>query len=529
VQLQARILLGLARRRGKDNDILIAVHEAVEISGLELSHSDTSTRQICEATLRYLGPLCLRHVDHCGVGGSAPKDVPSWLYKLNPMEAVSAESLRMSAAIITGDIAVVEQLARKIDVNAANKYFGYPLHLAALFGCPDMARTLFTAGADLGICANLWLDSHAQLKFLERQDITCITGTAIRTACRAGNEDVVRFLLGVEATPASKDEFYIRVHEAAYGGNLELVQLFLSLAGRQYSPSQVHELRTHVFYIAALTLHIPMIEAMLAAGVCVNDEYTCTSQRPPLAGRLTGHTALHCALSFQKGRLDAIFRTVKLLLQRGADPNKYASRLRYTGAKNPLPDPSPVSQAIALRSLDLVKLLLEHGAEPHARPSGRSFFLRAVFAGSVPLARFFLQTHDLAALNPEPVFGAQVNVTRWTDGECALQRAAARGPVEMLEFLVSEVGVRKVGGFGANLVSAAMAHGNTETLEVLYGLGMEKVDPMHMRGQWKCRALPHTGQRKKRGVFGMMVMDDVESYQEESWFSAPEQMFVGIV
>jgi hypothetical protein len=174
----------------------------------------------------------------------------------------------------------------------------------------------------------------------------------------------------------------------------------------------------------------------------------------------TGWAPLHAARASRWHRLDparaeGLLAVARMLLDAGADPNRYAD------------DADPLSPVIyaAIRSgcsAELTGLLLGYGADPHIPgPDGRSPYVLAVTQGRTGLA-MLLRQH-----------GADVTVTG-TDRLLAACQDADRAKVERL--LAADPGLP--GRIPAAQQAAAMIHaaesGNTAAITLLLDLGLPR-------------------------------------------------------
>lgn len=215
------------------------------------------------------------------------------------------------------------------DVNARGHFFT-PLIAAALSGNTDVAAALLQAGAD----------------------VSTVTGeyTALTAAAVSGNNEMVQMMLRAGADlyvregPLSRyDESWIvepSLIPATISGDAELVQILLD-AGADVN-MQAHD-RTPLT-VAAARGHIAVVKQLLQAGADVNPHVV---KHVPVA--------LHVAL----GRGDK--KLVRLLLDAGVKM-QYRTATLY----------SPLHAAIRGEHFEIVKLLIEVGADLNAAVRGES-------------------------------------------------------------------------------------------------------------------------------------------------------------
>ncbi len=170
----------------------------------------------------------------------------------------------------------------------------------------------------------------------------------------------------------------------------------------------------------------------------------------------TGHTALLLAADY-----DGAGATVKMLLDRGADVNARSTV------------PRPVNTAIARAAMrgdvEVIRMLLEHGASLNDLDKGSAALLVSVIRGDTRLASFLLGQ------------GADAE-TRFTGidtakGSTPLMWAANWGFPEMVRFLLkhgASIEARDDEGLTALMYAAsAKDRGNTEVLEILLAAGAD--------------------------------------------------------
>ena len=272
------------------------------------------------------------------------------------------------------DLETAELLIRAgADVNAANDYGVTPLSLACTNGSAVMVSQLVRVGADLNVALP--------------------TGeTALMTAARTGNVDVVTILLHGGADPNSKERTrgQTALMWATAEGHAEVMRMLIEWG------ADVHARSTAGFTPLLFAARLPELDQtriLRGAGANVN-EAASDGTTALLVATIKGHTAL-----------------VRFLLDRGADPNARAGFAPLHWAAGAwgevLAEDSEWGALGGLRGpakLELVKLLLAHGADPNARAesSPRSYAPGSGFRGSLVGATPFL----MAAT------GAEVEVMR---------------------------------------------------------------------------------------------------------------------
>jgi len=241
-------------------------------------------------------------------------------------------------AVEHDDVALAQLLISVgADVKAINDYGTAPLTIACINASPAMAAALLKAGAD------------PNTVFSEGE-------TAIMTASRTGNVEVVKLLLNAGANPDAKEPSKGQTalmwaasqgHAGAVKALVEHEADFRAKATGGYDATMyaVREGRTDV------------AKALLDAGVSVNEKTP------------EGTTLLNLAI------FNANYETAATLVERGADVNAIdrqqgsplanLMKVRRPGlCQNPCPKGTGT-----LSSLELAKILLDHGADVNTAPT----------------------------------------------------------------------------------------------------------------------------------------------------------------
>ncbi len=234
------------------------------------------------------------------------------------------------------DLAMVEMLLRAgANAKAKNRYGVTPLYSAAVNGNAAMIEMLLKAGATV--------------------DMALPEGeTPLMTAARTGSTDAVKVLLAYGADVNVKERWkqQTALMWAAHEGNAATVKLLIE-AGAKVSDRSMFGWTPLLF--AARQGQLDTIDALVAAGADVNEKLP------------DGTSALVTAIQGLN------YEAAALLLQKGIDPNADGqgwtalhqvawSRRPQRGQNNP--GQKPLGN---LSSLDLVKKLVEHGADINAR------------------------------------------------------------------------------------------------------------------------------------------------------------------
>jgi ankyrin repeat protein len=195
-----------------------------------------------------------------------------------------------------------------------------------------------------------------QLLLAAGADVTAKTqptqGTALKWAAERGYRDAVRFLLETNADPASQLGD-MALAAAAGAGNEAIVRLLLD---KGVSPDPVGPLGNYNPPIlgAACRGHVGTLRMLLDKGGNVNTT----------ARGLPGQSALSCSLNVRS------FDVLRLLVERGADVKKVDKDLQ-AGLLGAIVDRTDVEDQPGV-----VKLLLDHGANVNAKNLGGTSVLQ---------------------------------------------------------------------------------------------------------------------------------------------------------
>jgi ankyrin repeat protein len=304
-----------------------------------------------------------------------------------------------------GDATLTEILLRAgAKAKTATRYGVTPLALACQRGSGPVVRQLLVAGAD----------ANAALPGGE---------TALMTAARAGAVDVLELLLARGANPNAKDDTagQTSLMWAAAEGHAPAIAALVA-KGADLSARSTGGWTPLLF--AVREGHMAAVKVLLDAGADVDE--TLLVMRPNRArpaGAVSNEPARGAsALVVAVG--NAHFELAAFLLDRGANPNAAAQGWtalhQLTWVRKPgqgSTGPGPAGSG-SLSSLDLVKKLVENGAEVNARMTqraqvgvtalnmlGATPFLMAARSADAPLMRL------LASLGADPLLPNQDDTT----------------------------------------------------------------------------------------------------------------------
>ena len=334
------------------------------------------------------------------------------------------------------DTALVERLLRDgADANAANRYGITPLQLAAENGDVAVMRALLTAGAD----ANAVLPEGE---------------TILMTAARTGAAEALTLLLAHGAAIDARERWYgeSALIWATAENHADAVRVLVAHGADVDAHSARRELdqrqRRNGQSILPLGSWTPLMYAARENARAAAAELIAAGANLNLVDP-DGATALTIAI------VNAHYELAAQLLEAGADPNVVDS-----GGMGPLyaavdmhrlaighgrPNPRPVGP---LDAADVVRLLLERGAEPNAR-----------------LSKPIMQRHHTGG---DGALG---------DGATPFMRAAKSGDVEVMELLLAaraDPALTLPNGTTALMLAAGRGWRNGSALAPSYDQGTEE-------------------------------------------------------
>jgi ankyrin repeat protein len=371
--------------------------------------------------------------------------------------AVHAHDVELASALIGAGASAT----------ATNRYGVPPLTLACENGDAAMTAMLLEHGAD----ANSALPEGE---------------TALMTAARTGDVPTIETLLRHGADPNARETWkgQTALMWAAHENNAPAITALLAAGADRDARSTGGDLSAFSFAVRAGALDAT--RALLDAGADVNQKLA------------DGTSALVLAVT------NAHYELAAELLERGTDPNadaqgwtalhQVAWSRRWNMGFN-LPGPA---QTGSLDSLDLVRKLVEHGADVNARQKkepvdgnrnkleriGATPFLLAAKADDVPLMRLLLELGADPSINTEKgttALMAAAGVGIWAPGENPGTPEEALAAVK----LAFEAGGGAVNDVDANgetaLHGAVYRGGNVAVIQFLADRGA-KLDVVNSKG-----------------------------------------------
>jgi ankyrin repeat protein len=381
-------------------------------------------------------------------------------------------------AVLNNDTAVVAALiSAGADVHAASRYGVTPIYLAAQNGSAPVLALLIDAGADPN---QLYREGE----------------TALMTAARTGDLESVKLLLENGAKVEEREQWHgqTALMWAAAQGHADLITLLVEHGAKVNATSNVEVWERQItdeprdkwlppggmtpLMFAAREGCLACIDPLLQAGADINA--TTPKGITALLGSIingyydvawklveagadvnlrddTGRSPLYAAVDFnimpESNRPSpdvyvnehTAFELIQLLIDKGADVNAQLSaqapyRLKLDRGTDSMlvAGTTPFLRAAKSADLDVMKLLLEHGADPHlATSQGVDPLMTAANLAtkeSDTTGRYKTQAQIIEAIKLCIAQGLDVNA-RANDGRSAIFGAATFGLTEVVKFL----------------------------------------------------------------------------------------------
>ncbi|CAF3746613.1 unnamed protein product [Rotaria sp. Silwood1] len=343
---------------------------------------------------------------------------------------------------------IAEILAKcsEVDVNKASLSGITPLLMVAEVGWPDILDILLQRGASV--------DPTPSGKFAEDHKIA--GSTPLIGATKYNHSECIKLLLAHYANPNHQNHLGISaLMLAAEKGYFECVKLLVQAgADLELAPSRPLGLTINLcgrtpLFCAAKEGRTDIVKYLLdrGANACVQNHY--------------GVSALW--ISSRKGML----QVVELLLNAGAETHvapfgNQADKLNITGW-------TPLYAAMKSRKFDVVKLLLEHGADPNATTKfGSTPFLLASEIGDLDVIEACVEAGADLNFVPSGPDADNLDIT----GQTALFMATLKDRIDVAKFLIgkgAQVNVQNRYGISPLLLCAES--GNRELVQTLIEAG----------------------------------------------------------
>jgi ankyrin repeat protein len=373
-------------------------------------------------------------------------------------------------AVYNGDVAEAKRLLRAgANVSLANHYGATPMSLAAEVGHTEMLKVLLEAGANVEspnadgqtallavartgnvAAAQLLLDNGAKVDAKEQWG----GQTPLMWASARRHPKMVELLIGkgADVNAASIDRDYQR-HVTAEGRpkNLDNGGLTpLLYAARENCVACVGVLLksgadidlpdpigVSPLLVAIMNANWDLARQLIEAGADVN-QWNIYGEAPlltaiDLRSRIDGGRASIDPINTTKG-----IEILQLLLERGADPNMQlffkpanARGAVYTRGV------APLIRAAVNADLEVVKLLLEHGADATVYTADRQTPIHAVLAGRAPEPQAVELIRILQKAGTDVNVVALINHPEEVRGGTALHYAVRKRQKEVIKLLAS--------------------------------------------------------------------------------------------
>jgi ankyrin repeat protein len=376
-------------------------------------------------------------------------------------------------AVYKGDVAEAGRLlGAGADVSLANNYGATPMSLAAEVGNTEMLKLLLEGGADADSpnpegqtvlmavartgnveAAQLLLDRHATVDAREKWG----GQTALMWASARRHPEMMHLLIskGADVNARSIDRDYQR-HVTAEGRPKSLDSGGLTpllYAARENCAACVEVLLkkgadidlpdpdgVSPLLVAIMNANWDLAKQLIIAGADVN-QWDIYGEAPlltavDLRNRIDGGRASIDPINTTKG-----LAIVNLLLDRGADPNMQLlfkpANVRGTTNTTNTRGATPLIRAATNGDLEVVKILLAHGADATVYMADRQTPIHAVLAGRAPEQQALELIRVLQKAGTDVNVIALVNHTEEIRGGTALHYAVRKRYKEVIKLLAS--------------------------------------------------------------------------------------------
>ena len=399
---------------------------------------------------------------------------------IRPVDLNDDDVWKMFQASSTGDLDQVKALvARRRELALCEYNYTPPIHFAVREGHLELVRFLLDQGAD---------PTYRTYPFHD---------TLLMMAQDRDHHEIAQFLLEILARKFPVTEGVAGFLDAARRGDLARVQSELArdpnlaLASNDAGDTALHQ--------AATGGHLPVIHALLDAGANAD------------AVRADGKRPIHCALDRRNRTALRAGVLAGTLLSRGAAYNIYLAAVigdedyvREALSRDPalsnFEDSShqrPISAAARRNYLEMVELLLKHGADPslpeEGAPVGQALWI-AVYQKQPEMAKLLLEHSANPNTAPESSGPAIMHARKDPELRALLLQYGAReetnhrkeletligdDALEEVEKLLqrrAELGQDSLTFWGEGILAGPANSGNREMIELLIRYGARVPD-----------------------------------------------------
>jgi ankyrin repeat protein len=378
-------------------------------------------------------------------------------------------------AVELNDTALVSRLLEAgADAAASNRYGVSPIHLAALNGNADIVSQLLGRGVDPntalpeGETALMTAARSGDVATIEAlveagAEVNAREGwkaqTALMWAAAENNADAVRALLeaGADLEAVSAGGEFTAIKFAVRAGAIDSTRALLD-AGADIDETMNDG--TSLLVLAVTNAHYELAGVLLDYGADPDADDQGWTALHQIAWSRRWNMGFNLPGPYQTGNLDSL-DLVRRLVEHGADIDARQHQEPKDGNRNKLNRIGATAFVLAAKACDLplMRVLLEQGADPAIPTENGTTALMAAAGVGIWAPGENPGTHDeaLAAVSlAYEVGGGDVNAVN-TEGDTALHGAVYRGgAIPVIEFLV-ERGARldAVNEFGWMPVTAA--------------------------------------------------------------------------
>lgn len=386
--------------------------------------------------------------------GDADDELESLRLLLNPSTNFTNNEMALNTVCRQGATAsVIRLLCTDVDVNACGGFDGSALHAACRMGHIETVAILLQNNADVNQYGGVY-------------------GYALQAAAAGGYLPIVAMLLEHEAdVDASGGLFGTATHAAAYYGHIAVVRVLLDkgenstalAASKQAGDENTINTLLQAGMDINLTLYDAskngcerVVELLLQCGADANTTNT------------SGLSALYAACS------EGHDEVVQMLLKKGADPHPEQATFSCE---------LPLTVAARRSHLNIVKILLIHGAQDRLMYTTNSALYEATKGGHIEIVKVLLERNikvnpygKVTANQPDPARGIQTaqagKFPRLSPLYYISETAIADGHAEILELLLQH-GVDVNGDSLSPLLITASCGSNVEIVKTLLRYGAD--------------------------------------------------------